>query len=192
MTRAAPLRLGLVAALVMAGCGSAQLSPGTTSPSPDGCALTTQPSPADEPPRGGEELIDTANWGGGRWRLCLAEPLVASAEGTLWCTWTADRSAVLELNPRPVRIGALDYEVWLSFQMNKFEFHAMDLRGTIANYEPGAAPPTGVSTDGGRSGALTFDAGLVVDPESGPPPGAPPRHGGAVSWTCADPPPPPA
>ena len=182
------------AALAMAACGSAQPSP---SPSATGlategedCALTTEPGPADEPPRGGQELIDTADWSGGRWRLCLADPVVGTAEGTLWCVWTRDRSALLELNPRPLRIGAIDYEAYVSIQGNRFEFHAMDLSGTIANYEPAVAIPTGESPNDGRSGTLRFEAELVVDPESGAPPGAEPRYGGTMRWACADPPPP--
>lgn len=189
MTRRALL---VVAVLAIGACGSAQTSSSSpVSPSPgQACALTTEPGPADEPPRGGEELIDTADWSGGRWRLCLTDPLVASAEGTLWCTWTRDRSAVLQLNTRPLRIGSIDYETWVSFQGNRFEFHAMDLSGTVANYEPRRGIPSGESGDGGRSGNLMFEAELVVDPESGAPPGAAPRHSGAMRWKCADPPPP--
>lgn len=181
----------LVLAAMIAACGSAQPSTSPTSSASPGeaCALTTEPGPADEPPRGGEELIDTADWSGGRWRLCLAGPLAGTAEDTMWCTWTRDRSAVLELNPRPLRIGSLDYETYVSIQRNQFEFHAMDLSGSIANYEPAGAMPAGESPDQGRSGTLNFEVSLL-DPEHGAGLALAPRMVGVMRWRCGDPPPP--
>ncbi len=186
------MRRGLlvVAALAIAACGSAQpSSPSAVSPNPgQACALTTEPGPADEPDRDGRDLLDMTDQAGGRWRLCLEDPLVASAEGTLWCVWAPDRSTLLELSPPPLRIGAMDYETAVSLRGNQFEFHAMDLSGTIANYEPAAGVPTGESPDEGRSGTLMFEVRLVVDPESGPPPDVSPGYAGTMTWKCADPP----
>jgi len=153
------------------------------------CPAPSAPGPADEPPRAGGDLIDVSDWGGGRWRLCLTEPGPATAEGTVWCVWTPDRSTVIELNARPIKMGALDFETYVSFNGSRFELHALDLGGTVANYEPGPVLPTGTSSDRGRSGSLAFEVVLRVDPETGAAAGVAPEYSGVMTWQCGDSPP---
>jgi hypothetical protein len=192
MTGAARLRLGLAVTLAIAACGSSQASPLTSvGPSPvEDCALVTQPGAADEPDRSGGDLIDMSDFGGGRWRLCLNEPLTATGESSAWCLWTQDRTAVSEINGLRTRIGALDYDASLSIARNAFELHTFDQGTTVGNYEPGPEVPVGEASEGTRSGNLTFDVTVIVDPEAGAPAGAEPRYARSMRWQCGDAPPP--
>lgn len=186
MTRCLPLLV--VAMLVIAACGSAQ--PSSAKPA-EVCAPPAEPGPADEPNRDGEEDIHLSDFGAGRWRLCLTEPGVAAAEGTVWCVWTEDRSTVLELNGHRIKVDALNFETYLSFTFNRFELRAIDLGGTpVANYQPGSTLPSGTTPDAGRSGTLAFQVVLRIDPETGAPVGVAPGYSGAMTWKCGDPPPP--
>ena len=183
------LALLVVMVLATAACGSAQPSPTMTS-SPtlgEACALTTEPGPADEPNRDGGEL-DMTDYGGGRWRMCLTEPINASVEHTAWCIWTQDRTAVSEINGLRVGINALEYDTYLSIARNEFQLQATGSTGGV--YEPAHVVPVGEASEDGRSGDLTFDVALKVDPGAGAPPGAESRYAGSMSWQCADPPPP--
>jgi hypothetical protein len=180
----------IVAVLAIVACGSAQTSPSSTVvPSPvESCALTTEPGPADEPDRSGGDLIDMTDFGGGRWRLCLTEPTAATVEHTAWCIWTADRTAVSEVNGLSAKIGAVDYDAGVSLPRNEFFFGTTDQDGLVATYEPGAVP-AGDGSEDGRAGYLAFDVRLKIDPEAGAPPGAQPRFVGSMRWLCGDPPP---
>jgi hypothetical protein len=152
--------------------------------------MTTQPGPADEPDRGGGDAIDMSDYGGGRWRLCLSEPMLATAERTAWCTWTQDRTEVSAISGLQVSIGALDYDASVSIGRNEFDFGTVD-RATnlVASYLPSEVP-LGDATADGRAGYLAFDVVLMADPEGGAPSGAVPRYAGVMSWQCGDPPPP--
>jgi len=181
----------VLVALGLAACGSAQPStPPTASATPgEACALTTQPDAADEPNRDGGDLIDMSDFGGGRWRLCLTEPIWGTAEDTAWCIWTRDRTSVSRIEGLRARIGALDYGTYLSIDRNEFQLHATEQGTTAGSYAPGQVIPVGAAAEDGGSGYLVFDVDLVVDPETGALPGAEPRYTGSMSWTCGDPPP---
>lgn len=174
--------------LAIAACGSAQTSsPTAVSPTPrDGCAITSQPGSADEPNRDGGEL-DMTDYAGGRWRMCLTEPINASVEHTAWCIWTQDRTAVSEINGLRVGIGGLEYDTYLSIARNEFQLQATGSTGGV--YEPAHVVPVGEASEDGSSGDLTFDVALKVDPGAGAPPGAEPRYAGSMRWQCGDPPP---
>jgi hypothetical protein len=177
-------------ALAIGACGSSQTSPPTSAAlSPGGdCALVTQPGAADEPDRGGGEL-DMTDFGGGRWRLCLTDPITASVEHSAWCLWTADRTAVSEINGLPAKMDAFYYDAGVSLPRNEFTFGTTAQDGLVATYEP-AVVPAGNGSEDGRAGFLAFEVALAVDPEGGaPPPGASPRYAGLMRWQCADPPP---
>lgn len=184
----------VLACLVIGACGSAQQSPppaGSPTPGQEACALTTRPGPEDEPDRDGSDLLDLTDYGGGRWRLCLTEPTAGTIEGTAWCIWTRDRTAVSEIDGLLASIGPLDYDAYLSIDRNEFQLHTTARVGGLAgNYEPGPVVPVGAARDDGRSGNLAFEVVLTVDPESGPPPGAEPRYAGSMTWQRGDPPPP--
>lgn len=175
MTRLVPLAM---AVLAIAACGSAQPSPSTPD---ETCPLVTAPGPADEINRDGGDAIDATDYGGGRWRLCLTEPIVGAAETTAWCQWTPDRTAVLGVSGLSVMVGSVPYDSGLSIGSNEF---------SLAGYVPGPVPPSGDATEDGRSGHLAFHVVPVIDPEHGAPEGAEPRLVGVMSWQCGDPPPP--
>lgn len=165
-----------VAVLAIAACGATQpsASPG------DDCALTTEPAPADEFDRGGGDLIDGKDFGAGVWRLCLAVPVVASAENAAWCEWKPDRTAVIGFSGLSVTIGAMTYDSGLLIGTNEF---------FLSGYQQGPVPPSGDATEDGRSGHLAFDAVPRVDPEHGAEPGLALRVVGVMRWQCGDPPP---
>jgi len=132
--------------------------------------------------------MDVTDYGGARWRLCLTGPIVASVENTAWCLWSPDRKSVLEVSGHPTRIGTIDYDAWAAVSRGEFQLGTTDRAegGTIATYEPGANQPVGEAEDEGRIGQLAFDVTLMIDPEAGPPEGAPPRHMGSMRWICGD------
>jgi hypothetical protein len=172
-------RILLVAVmLAIAACGSSQ-SP-SISPRDD-CALIAEPGPADELDRDGGDLIDDTDYGGGRWRLCLAEPVVGAAENTAWCQWTPDRTAVVGISGQFVTIGSVPYDSGLVIASKEF---------FLTGYEPGPVSPSLEAADGGRSGRLGFGMLVTVDPEHGAAPGVAPRVIGVMRWQCGDPPPP--
>ena len=153
-----------------------------------GCTIQQPPGQADAPPPVGGET-DTTGQGAGRWRICVSSPVPSTVEGTAWCLWNADRTAVQEVSGMPASAGSLDYDSWLSFAPSKLEVHLTDQAhdGVIANYEP--RQQVALATDSTHTkGTAAFDVALVVDPESGPPAGAPPTVGGTIVWLCGDPP----
>lgn len=203
--------LAVVAVLALTGCGDARptevapqqsmdgsvtpsgdVPPASNGPAAADCAPPARPGPADAPPDGGGDLMDLSDYGGARWRLCLTDPVVASVEGRAWCLWTEDRSSVTEIQGNPTHLGELDYDAWVSLERGQFQLSTTDRArgGSIATYVPGPNQPVGEATDAGRVGQLAFDLALQVDPEAGPPAGAPPRSAGAMRWICGDAPPP--
>ncbi len=155
------------------------------------CAPPDEPGPADAPPDGSGDLMDFSDYGGGRWRLCLTGPIVASLQNRAMCRWSDDRSSVIEVSGMPTKLGPIDYDAWVAVDRGEFQMSRTDWGrvGSIATYVPRANPPIGDMTDDRRIGRLAFDVTLLVDPESGAPAGAPPRHVGQMRWICADPPP---
>lgn len=136
--------------------------------------------------------MDWSDYGGARWRLCLSWPIASSVEGTGSCTWEPARDSVNEVLGHDLRIRQVDYGVWVALSRGEFQLGTIDRArgGLVATYAPGRVQPAGRWTDDGRAGHLTFDVSLMVDPETGPQEGAPPRHAGVVRWICGDPPPP--
>lgn len=197
--------LTLLALVAVTACGT----PGPTGdgsvepigdPSPNGvapgragdCAPPAEPGPDDEPNRGGGDLIDLSDYGGARWRLCLAGPITASVEGTGSCTWDQRRESVNEVIGHDLRIGTIDYGVWVALSRGEFQLGTTDRArgGLVATYAPGLSQPFGDATGDGRVGQLAFDVTVMIDPEAGAPEGAPPRHLGSIRWICGDAPPP--
>ena len=172
---------------------ASQPSPSPTPPlavvsADPGCTVQQQPGPGDAPPAGGGET-DTTGQGPGRWRICLTVPAPITVEGSAWCTWNADRSAVDEISGLPSTAGSIDYDAFLPFASQKLEVHLTDRAngGTIANFEP--RQPTTIASDAKHTtGTAAFDAALQVDPESAPPAGAPPSVSGTIAWVCGEPP----
>jgi len=196
--------LWLVALLAMTACGTPQPSPDGSGqpvgdPPPSGaqgdgadCAPPAEPGPADEPDRGGGDLMDVTDYGGARWRLCLTGPVVAAVENSAWCLWSQDRQSVLEVWGHPTPIGAIDYDTRVALSLGEFQLGTTDRArgGLIATYVPGPIQPFGEAADEDRVGQLAFDVTLMIDPEAGRPEGAPPRQVGSMRWICGDPPPP--
>jgi hypothetical protein len=154
-----------------------------------GCSVQQQPGPGDAPPAGGGET-DTTGQGPGRWRICLTVPAPISVEGSAWCTWNGDRSAVDEISGLPSTAGSIDYDAFLPFATQNLEVHLTDRAngGTIANFAP--RQPTAIASDPKHTtGTAAFDVALEVDPESAPPAGAPPTVAGTIAWVCGAPPP---
>jgi hypothetical protein len=149
------------------------------------CAVQQPPAAEDVPPRGGE--TDTAGQGPGRWRICLQTPAITTVEGTAWCKWNTDRTGVDDVSGLPSPVGGVDYDAYLPFASGKLEVHLTDQAhgGLIANYEPRLpVSPTTESTH--KSGTVSFDLALQVDPDSAPPPGAPTTVAGSIAWLCGD------
>jgi hypothetical protein len=186
----------LVAASVVvgAGCGQGQVEPTSSvveSANPAPCAIAQPPGPADEPPRDGGDLIDTTDWGGGRWRLCLVDPERVDLEGTAWCTWDEARAAVVEVNGLPIEAGRLAFDAGLSFSAEppEFYFHTTETsQGLIANYR--SLHSTVTPEAAASSGVATFEVALQPDPEAGAPPGSEPGYRGVFRWRCGAAPPP--
>lgn len=188
------LLASLALALLVAGCASTPPPSAPVSPSPAGgslqpeaCLIETAPGPADEPPRDTGEipLTDVA---GGRAALCLVGPPADRVEGTAWCTWTADRIAVIDVSllPTPGEDGVL--EAFLDLRQSLLQVARTAADGTITTWAQSNVDAI-VAADG-TDGLAAFDAELVVDEERSPPPATPPRLAGVLRWECADPPPP--
>ena len=188
-TPAAPTITAVVGATALAG---ATATP-TTTAVPEatiGCEVSQQPAAGDEPPRDGSDLMDTGDLGGGRWRLCLAGPIVATAEHSAWCVWNPDRSAVTEVQGLPVPIGGTEYDATLSFDRADFNLGLTErATGIVATYTTEGGSAVVNATTDRTSGAQSFDAVLMVDPEAGAPAGFPSRFAGSMRWTCDGAPP---
>jgi hypothetical protein len=153
------------------------------------CTITQGPAAGDEPPRDGNEM-DTGDLGGGRWRLCLAGPIVASAEKSAWCVWNPARSAVTEIEGLPVPIGGIEYGANLSFDRPDFNLGLTErATGNVATYTAEGGSAGVNASDDRTTGAAAFDIVLMVDPEAGAPAGFPPRIAGSMRWTCGGAPP---
>ncbi len=161
-------------------------------PDPADCAPPAEPGPGDAPPDGGGDLLDFSDYGGGRWRLCLTGPIVASIESRAWCRWSEDRLSVLEVQGNPTRLAGLDYGAWFAPATGEFQLSTTDLGsgGVVATYIPATTKPLATVTEKGMLGRVSFEVDLLGDMEAGLPPGAPPRHAGTIRWICGDPPPP--
>jgi hypothetical protein len=201
MTSLAALRRLVAVAVVVAaatGCGDAVVTvqptestgPGTPAPSVDAaaCPIETPPGPNDTVPEPGE--LDTRDFGNGRWRLCLAEPVALSVEGSAWCTWTADRSEVREASGVPIPIGAAGSTVDGGIAIDRGEIYlASNDPRMIASWQGGPSDMSAQVGVAGRSGTATFRIPALTDPEH-PPAVPPPPAAGVISWQCGDPPPP--
>ncbi len=166
-------------------------SPSGSASAESECLIVQAPGPGDEPPRAGGEL-DTADDGAGRWRQCLSGPIEVTVEGTAWCRWDPDRTAVTEVAGLPVAIGGVEYDSWLVTDGSAFEVHLTDRgpAGLIGNYRPGVGGPR-LTTDAQRSaGVAAIDVALAVDDGELPPAGLPIALLGLFRWQCGDPPPP--
>jgi hypothetical protein len=171
-------RILLVAVIsVIAACGTAE--PPSVEPHND-CALVVQPGP-NPPARQDGDAIDGADFGVGRWRLCLAEPIAGAAEASAWCEWTPDRTAVVGFSGLSVTIDGISLDSGLSIATNEV---------FLAGYAPGPVAPSVEATDDGRSGRVGFGMVPRIDPEHGAEPGLAPRVIGVMTWQCGDPPPP--
>jgi hypothetical protein len=201
--RSAPARLvvaTLVAAALALGCGGSTPTSPPTGGTPSGapasadaaaCIVTTPPGEQDQVPAPGE--IDTRDLGGGRWRLCLAEPVAFSVEGTAWCTWTDDRTFVTEVAGLPINLSPTStVDGGVSIE-RKVAYLSSNDRTAVGSWEGG---PVSIviegSSDPGRAatkGSAAFRIPATVDQES-PPPVAPPEAAGVISWQCGEAPPP--
>jgi hypothetical protein len=196
-------RLAAVAAVaaIAIGCGNTAVTvqptestestgPGTAAPSLDAtaCPIETPPGPDDTVPEPGE--IDTTDLGNGRWRLCLAEPVAFSVEGSAWCTWTADRTEVREAAGVPTPIGAAGSTVDGGIAIDRGEIYlASNDPRMISSWQGGPSDMSAQVGVAGRSGTAAFRIPAVTDPEH-PPAVSPPAAAGVMSWLCGDPPPP--
>jgi hypothetical protein len=89
----------------------------------------------------------------------------------------------------PTTAGGVAYDAFLPFATSKLEVHLTDQAhgGLIANYEP--RQPIAPTTDSThKAGTVAFDVALLIEPESGPPPGAPATVAGRMMWVCGEPP----
>src|SRR5688500_1320541 len=120
-------------------------SPADDVPEAIDCAPPAEPGPGDAPPDGGGDLMDFSDYGGGRWRLCLTGPMIASIEGRAWCRWSEDRLSVLEVQGNPTPFAGLDYDAWFALRRREFQLSTTDRArgGLIATYAPGPNGPFG-------------------------------------------------
>jgi hypothetical protein len=174
--------------------------PGPSSPTPDlpssdaaligasVCALQRQPGPDDHAPGGGGDLMDVADYGGGRWRMCLDAPVSVVAEGTAWCIWNDDRTAVLEVNGLPVDVGG-GTKIDGSVQIRQPQAHVAltSANGDVTSYVDHGHRSRVEPANGGTSGAAAFALDQYVDPEH-PPALKPPGVSGTIRWACGQPP----
>jgi hypothetical protein len=152
-----------------------------------GCDIETPPGPDDQVPDPGE--IDTTDLGNGRWRLCLVEPVAFSVEGSAWCSWTEDRSAVREATGLPLPIGAAGSTVdgGIIIVEGVVYLASNDPR-MIFSWQGGPDGVQASAQPNGSGGTALFRIPATVDQES-PPAIPPPQAAGVLSWLCGDPPP---
>jgi hypothetical protein len=174
-----------------ASASGATVPPTTTGPDATvDCAITQAPAAGDEPPRDGSDLIDTGDFGGGRWHLCLAGPIQAAAEKSAWCVWNPARSAVTEIDGLPVPIGGIEFGANLSFDRADFNLGLTQrATGNVATYTAEGGSAGVNASDDRTTGTAAFDVVLMVDPEAAAPAGFPPRIAGSMRWTCGGAPP---
>jgi hypothetical protein len=155
-------------------------------PAGDTCVIEEGPGPDDVPPADAE--IPTTDQGGGRFALCLVGPPGVRVEGTAWCTWTPDRSAVEEVSGLPTTTSRnTTVEGYFDLRTSAIQISLTDPQGTITTYVQASVP--GAIRDDGSDGLAAFDAPLDPAAEASPPAGTPPRQTGILRWQCAPPPP---
>jgi hypothetical protein len=160
-------------------------SPGTPTDEPAPCPLEQQPGPADKGPGPVVgEGPDLADFGGGRWRLCISEPNEVMVEGSAFCVWNDARTAVEQVQgigvPAPgggaVSGGVSIADGGMSFSVDR-PTASTGFQGRAA----GASIPAGAVT-GSVSGRLTA---FVPEGESAPPS---PAQAATITWACGAPP----
>jgi hypothetical protein len=152
------------------------------------CALEQQPGPADPVPQAGGDLMDVADLGNGRWRLCLAGPEVLVVEGSAQCTWTDDRSAVIEIVGLPLDDGSgSKVDGGVSLDPAGVYLGLTSQAGDILSFDGADRPQQIDAAADGRTGAANFALGSVVDPEH-PPSVIPADRTGTLRWSCGKPP----
>jgi hypothetical protein len=152
------------------------------------CALEQQPGPADPVPQAGGDLMDVADLGNGRWRLCLAGPEVLVVEGSAQCTWTDDRSAVIEIVGLPLDDGSgSKVDGGVSLDPAGVYLGLTSQAGDILSFDGADRPQQIDAAADGRTGAANFALGSVVDPEH-PPAVIPADRTGTLRWRCGKPP----
>ena len=194
--------LGLLLVSVgVAACGAAPgpspAQPGATgsdAPSTGTCAITQQPGPGDSPPDGSGDLMDFTDFGGGRYHLCIGQPVPIEYEHSAWCRWNEARDTVVEVQGVPQQASGLQIDAGVSLQRAELYLSTTDLGGAgtglIGSYQTRPGELRAQVTEDGTSGGASFEAPLIVDPEAGTPPGSAPVVRGAFVWLCGDAPPP--
>jgi hypothetical protein len=155
---------------------------------PSTCTIGQAPGPADAPPKGGGDLVDTADSGPGRFRLCLTAPAAVAVEGTAWCVWSPDRSAVTEVDGLPTSVGGGPQVAGNVFiDPPRLEIEATSANGDVSTFgNAGDRRLVQVDADH-RSGVAAFVVSEVVDPEHLPQVTQQPRSG-YLRWVCGEPP----
>jgi len=156
---------------------------------PATCALQQQPGPADPAPVGGD-LMDVADEGSGRWRLCLTEPDALVVEGSAQCTWTPDRSAVRAIAGLPLKDrGGAMVDGGVSLDPVDVYLGLTSQAGDVLSFEDTTGRQHFDAAADGGSGAVDFALQAVVDPEH-PPSVGPADRTGTMRWACGKAPPP--
>jgi hypothetical protein len=157
---------------------------------PATCAIRKQPGPDDRVPKGGGDAIDVADLGNGRWRLCQTEPAAIVVEGSAWCTWNDDRTAVREVVGLPLDDGnAEKVDGGVSLDQARVYLGLTSSTGDVLGFEGGQGRQQIDAATDGRAGAALFRLAAVTDPEH-PPAVRPADRVGSMRWACGDPPPP--
>jgi hypothetical protein len=178
------------------------------------CALEHQPGPEDEPvPGAGEGSdggdgangdggfdagggdqsgMDPADWGTGRWRLCLTSPARLVLEGSAWCRWTDLRDSVVEINGLPIQEATGDYSAVLPTDGAFASIGRQIDSDRSVSWRSDSAQRIDPGIDG-RAGAATLDLVEVgADPGEASAASVPPPSDleGTMRWACGDAPPP--
>jgi hypothetical protein len=134
--------------------------------------------------------MDTVDIGRGRWRLCLDAPVALVVEGSAWCTWNDQRTAVTEAAGLPVDAGpgAGTIDGGLAIDRGEAYLSRTGPGGDRAGSWQGGGPAQAIlaSVDG-SAGLVKFRVAPIVDPEH-PPAVRPPDQVGTIRWACGDPP----
>ncbi|MBA2381181.1 MAG: hypothetical protein H0V73_03640, partial [Chloroflexi bacterium] len=151
------------------------------------CGLERQPGPADRAPGAGGDGVDLADRGGGRWRLCLENPVALVVEGPAWCTWNDQRTAVTETSGLPVAIEGGDGKMdgGLSLERGEVYLSRTGLAGDVAAWHGGPAGQLIQSSGDGSAGVARFRVAALADSER-PPAVRPPDQVGTIRWACGE------
>ena len=132
--------------------------------------------------------MDVSDLGPGRYRMCLTVPTTVEVEGTAWCKWSDDRTAVIEIDGLPAgAAGGPQIAGTVGLHPPALQIEATSADGDISTFgnegdqrlvEPGPGATTGV---------VAFIVSQVVDPEHPPQVPAQPRTG-MIRWSCGEPP----